>query len=363
MKRRAATASSRSDRGCVVVLTTSYPRSQGDGAGHFVAAEVDQMISQGQRVAVVYPSQRRSIQPGNPLRIGIGCGALFDWPGAWPRLQRAPWKIAWAALFVLRARAAVHRLPAERVIAHWLIPTALPTCVGIKLPLEVVIHGSDARLMGRLPPAIQSAALSLLRVQGARLRFVAEHLKQRLRAPGLRRWLDNSVVQPSPIHVPKLEPPSALRAALGIPPHAFVALIVSRLISTKRVDVALMRAPLPPEAVLVVLGDGPERGRLERRFPQARFLRRCDRWTALRWMRAADVVLCASLQEGAPTVIREARALGTAVWCAPTPITEQWARQDVGIILCAELAQPPLLQAVEQHRQVAGLGSTVELRQ
>lgn len=329
---------------CTVVLTTSYPRSPDDAAGHFVATEVDRLVAQGKRVAVIHPSPRRSVQLGNPLRIGVGCGSLFDWPGALPRLRKAPWKVAWAALFIVRARLALHRLPRDRLIAHWLLPTALPICVGLGGPLEVVVHGSDAALLGRLPPALQSVVLLLLRVRDARLRFVAEHLKRRLRAPGHQRWVDASAVSPSPISVPELDPPGALRSALGVPEGVFLAVVVSRLIAAKRVAVALMRAPLPNDALVVVLGDGPELRSLQRQFPRVRFMGHSERRQALRWMRAADVVLSASVEEGAPTVIREARALGTAVWCAPTPITAQWARQDTGIVLCQHFAQPGLGQ-------------------
>jgi glycosyltransferase involved in cell wall biosynthesis len=105
------------------------------------------------------------------------------------------------------------------------------------------------------------------------------------------------------------------RRALGA---ARVAVCVGRLVPTKRVDrvidyVAGSAAPLS----LVVVGDGPERSRLEtlvrERGIDGRFVGAVDRREALAWIGAADVLLHASEAEGLSTVIREAEALGTRV--------------------------------------------------
>jgi hypothetical protein len=54
-------------------------------------------------------------------------------------------------------------------------------------------------------------------------------------------------------------------------------------------------------------------------------------------MRAADVIVSASEREGAPTVIREARALGTAVWTSAVGDVALWAALDPGIRVLDEL--------------------------
>jgi glycosyltransferase involved in cell wall biosynthesis len=67
----------------------------------------------------------------------------------------------------------------------------------------------------------------------------------------------------------------------------------------------------------VVVGDGPERPRLERQARSlgvdALFVGAVAREVALAWIAAADVVLHASSAEGLSTVVREAEALGTRV--------------------------------------------------
>jgi teichuronic acid biosynthesis glycosyltransferase TuaC len=50
-------------------------------------------------------------------------------------------------------------------------------------------------------------------------------------------------------------------------------------------------------------------------------------------MSAADLLLSASRHEGAPTVVREARALGTPVVATDAGDLRAWAAADAGIWL------------------------------
>ena len=68
--------------------------------------------------------------------------------------------------------------------------------------------------------------------------------------------------------------------------------------------------------------------RLAEAFPGAELLGRLPRSAALTWLAAADVVLSASRLEGAPSVIREARALGTPVVATPAGDLSGWAETD-----------------------------------
>jgi glycosyltransferase involved in cell wall biosynthesis len=93
------------------------------------------------------------------------------------------------------------------------------------------------------------------------------------------------------------------------------AVTVGRLVASKRVDKAIAHvAEAGGVDALVVVGDGPERGRLEalarQRGVDARFVGLVPRAAALAWMGAAEVVLHASEEEGLSTVVREAEALG-----------------------------------------------------
>jgi glycosyltransferase involved in cell wall biosynthesis len=107
--------------------------------------------------------------------------------------------------------------------------------------------------------------------------------------------------------------------------------IVARLVPSKRCEQALRAARLVPGARAVVVGDGPERARLARLFPEAQFAGQLPRPQALSWIAAADVLLSASEREGAPSVVREARALGTRVVAARSGDLDAWCRRDLGL--------------------------------
>jgi glycosyltransferase involved in cell wall biosynthesis len=107
-----------------------------------------------------------------------------------------------------------------------------------------------------------------------------------------------------------------------------ILVVVARLVDAKRVEAALGSARLLPFARCVVIGDGPLRTVLQRRFPAAEFLGTLDRAVCLLWIAAADVVLSASTLEGAPSSVREARALGTAVVARAAGDLGSWSESD-----------------------------------
>ncbi len=112
--------------------------------------------------------------------------------------------------------------------------------------------------------------------------------------------------------------------------NGFDILYAGRLIEDKNVDILLEAfdhvASLHPDATLGVIGDGPERQRLER---QAQGLEHADRVTMLGFldeyedvlahMRAADIFASPSTREGFGITIAEAMAADCAVVAADHP--------------------------------------------
>lgn len=108
----------------------------------------------------------------------------------------------------------------------------------------------------------------------------------------------------------------ARRSMLG---NRTLYVCAGRLVRSKRVDrvidyVAGHRAEQP---ILVVIGDGPERARLEelagRWRIDVRFLGNKPRRETLAWIGAADELVHASIAEGMSTVVREAEHLGVKI--------------------------------------------------
>ncbi len=318
---------SQPERQRVAILTTSYPTKEGEAAGHFVETEARALAARGHDVTVIAPG--RGVGIGEPHVEWLPDSGLFGFPGALARLRQSPRRALGALRFVIGARRSLRdRGPFDRVVAHWLVPSAWPVALASSAPLEVVAHGSDVALLLRLPRGMRTGIIRTLIRRGAHFRFVSAELRHRLARATLEELYDVSRVEPCAINVSAAPTRHRARRRLGVAPGERLIVIASRLIREKRVDVALRAAELLPRATLVVVGDGPERAVLQAEFPRVRFTGERSRPEALTWIAAADMVLSASRDEGAPTVIREARALGVPVVAAPCGDLHAWAESD-----------------------------------
>lgn len=328
----------------IAVFSSSYPESKDDPSGHFVRAEVDELVALGHDVTVFCPGAKTSARPlstslSNPSVVRLGATSLFGWPGALSRLRKNP-LVIWQLLpFVVRARRCLHNDHFDRVVGHWLFPCGWPILSSSGPNTEIVVHGSDARLAAHLPEFLRERLLGSLRARGHSLRFVATHLKPLLTTRNLEAWIMNSAVSPCALDLPPLPSRDEARRTLGLPDAGFVATLIGRLVPSKRIDVALERAQLPPGARVYVIGSGPCLPELKRRFEHVVFLGQLPRSLTLTWLKASDVLLNASLLDGAPTVVREARALAVPVWSAPSEAVCAWAATDPGISLRHEFAR------------------------
>jgi glycosyltransferase involved in cell wall biosynthesis len=323
----------------IAVVTTSYPRTREDPAGHFVEAEVAALAALDHQVTVLAPGSEYA-SSANVRVIGVPDGGAFGWPGALNRLRSRPTRLVGAARFVHAARKELWDLgPLDRVIAHWLLPSAYPIALAAPLgiPLEVVSHGSDVRLLTRAPRSMRHALLETLLSRVLSIRFVSEELLTSL-ANSLdshlaARLVKRSRVEPAPLSLGPARPRALTRSRLGLDPQKRYCLIAARLVPEKRVGVALAALELLPDIEIVVVGDGPELSRLRDEFPSVRFTGKLPRPAALDYVSAADVVVSVSRSEGAPSVVREARALGTDVVSVDVGDVRRWAESDPGIWL------------------------------
>ena len=318
-------------------VTTSYPEHDDDCAGHFVRAEAlrarDEARPYGGSVVVIAPAA------GTPPRVTreggisvhrLAAGDAFGWPGAATRIQARPWRAIAGVAFALRARRALRDLSPARVVAHWALPSGLVALRGAH-SLELVSHGADVRLIAALPLPARAHVVRLLARRAQVWRFVSPSLRDDLLSslPKYERSLvdDIATVRASPIDVPTDLAPR--RAALprpihrdSIEPHRPRLVSVGRLVPSKRVDAVLRYvAEHRPGAELVVVGDGPERSRLERLANElsvhARFVGQRPRSQTLSCMADSDELVFASHVEGLSTVVREAEALGLPVTRIP----------------------------------------------
>lgn len=332
----------------IVVVTTSFPRTEDDPSGHFVRSSAEGLAKAGHEVHVIAPGGSPIDPPralGDLIIYRAGGGSLFAWPGAVARAREAPWRLLGAGPFAVGVLARLRAIgPVDHAVAHWIVPSAWPLLARTRCSLDVFAHGADVRALLRAPRAAREAILGALLERGVRITFAARSLEDALKraiSPELGEALARaSHVEPPSIDVPDVTPRArAIRASLDLGPSERLAVVACRLIPSKRVDLAIEASALVKDRPvhLVIVGDGPERAALEQRAAWlgagAKFLGALPRREAVAWIAAADVVLHPSAIEAAPTVIREARALDVPVIACDAGDVASWAEDDPGIAL------------------------------
>jgi len=264
----------------VVVLTTSWPRTESEFAGRFVADAVERLRERGVEVDVLAPGAGYD---DHGLAYGGGMAA---------NLRRRPWAAPLMLVSMLRSLRRAGR-GADLVHAHWLLTAAVARFGG--KPFVVTLHGSgsagsfsDVELARRRPGLVRF----LLRPAAAVI-CVSEAVAAGVRAAGVE-----VVVIPNGVRVPE---------QVGVPAQPPEVLYVGRLSPEKNVDTLL-------EAVgdlnLVVAGDGP----LRERVPNA--LGAVPHAEVERLLERASVVVAPCEREGFGLAAAEAMAFGRPVVAA-----------------------------------------------
>ncbi|MDX6477645.1 MAG: glycogen synthase [Gaiellaceae bacterium] len=257
----------------IVVLTTSYPRAEGDAAGRFVADAVEQLRRRHVDVEVVSPSEFRH------YGIAYGSGILGN-------LRREPWRAFLSPLMLASFRRAARRAAADAdlIHAHWLPVGGV--AMGLRKPYVLQVWGTDVEL-GRRLPALARPILRRARLVIAASTSLADQAAE-LGAREVR-------VIPSGVDVPRdvaepADPPEVLYAG--------------RLSAEKGIR-ELVEATAGMK--LVVAGDGPLRDEV----PGALGFVPHDELLDL--YARASVVACPSHREGFGVVCAEAMAHGRPV--------------------------------------------------
>jgi glycosyltransferase involved in cell wall biosynthesis len=316
-------------------VTHAYPRRDGDVAGAFIERLALALQERGHTVTVIAPADEG--RGGDEDRRGVRVRRVRYAPARWETLAyrgtlvdavRSPWRLAAATALVVRQAQAIARVCRERrlelVHAHWWVPggvsawlaavTGGVTAWRSRRPYVVTLHGTDVTLLER------SAAARLVGrrvLGGARVvTAVSSYLAQRAaQTTGLDRG--RMVIQPMPVDTGAFSRTSAGGGG---------AVTVGRLTPQKRIDLVLaalaqLRAAgrtLP----LTVIGDGPERARLERRAAelglaaQTRFVGAVAPDRVPQAVGDADVFAFPAVGEGLGLAAAEALMLGVPVVAA-----------------------------------------------
>ncbi|MFL5971802.1 MAG: glycosyltransferase family 4 protein [Gaiellaceae bacterium] len=257
----------------VVVLATSYPRSETDTAGRFVADAVERLRAAGTDIEVV--------SPASFPHFGLAYGA-----GIVGNLRRRPWRAALVPPFLAAYARAARRAAsdADLVHAHW-IPSGL-AAMATGRPFVVQLWGTDVALARRAP----SLARAVLRRAEAVVCPSTALAGEATRLGARQIEVVPSGVDLPPEVGPEARPPEILYAGRLSPEKGILELVEAAA-----------------DLTLVVAGDGP----LRQRVPMARGFVPPTELAEL-YARAA-IVACPSHREGFGVAALEAMAHGRPV--------------------------------------------------
>jgi glycosyltransferase involved in cell wall biosynthesis len=165
------------ERGRILVVTSSFPRSPRDSTSPFVLHLAEDLQALGWRIDVLAPHT-----PGTATRESINGVSVerfrYFWPasaqtlcyegGALLNLRRNRWNVIKVPVLVfLQSMGIARRLVSRRydmVHSHWILPqafTAALSAVLLRVPHVVTVHGSDVfSLRGRLLTQFKKVALN-----------------------------------------------------------------------------------------------------------------------------------------------------------------------------------------------------------
>lgn len=255
----------------LLYLTHNFPRHADDMAGAFLLALAHGQQALGHEVRVVAPhaaglAERDSVAGVEVARYRYGPDAheTLAYAGTMHEQALRSWKARWRLLqFVRASRAALRRecngWHPDVVHVHWWVPGGFAFWPGQRLDAPIVLtsHGTDLFLLDRFPAARQ-VARSVFR-RAAQVTVISTPLVERVEALGVPR--ERVTVLPMPLTTGRFEP------TVGVPRIPDQLLFVGRLVERKGAEYAIRAIAAlrgqGREVRLVVVGDGPERPKLE----------------------------------------------------------------------------------------------------
>jgi glycosyltransferase involved in cell wall biosynthesis len=227
----------------------------------------------------------------------------------------------------------------DAIDAHYFYPDGVAAVLlglHFKKPVVVTARGSDLTLLGR--HLVPRAMIKWAAHRADALITVSAGLREELRrfdVPAdritvLRNGVDLELFRPVDRHV--------ARAKLGIDRPCLVS--VGHLIPRKGHDLAIRALPALPDFMLLIVGEGPERGGLETAASRigvgarVRFLGAIPHEELREIYGAADTSILASSREGWANVLLESMACGTPVVASDIPGTrEVVAERQAGFLM------------------------------
>lgn len=321
----------------VLMVTSSYPKFEGDVTAPFIESIARSVVDRGHAVDVVLPHHPDLRRPSSdPVRFfeyryaPMRALNLWGYAQSLERDVRVKKRVRFVAPLVALSlrRTVAARLRAERydvVHLHWVVPNAamLSDLVArCRVPQVVSLHGSDVSvaerggLAGALARAAFGRAGSVTACSGDLARRALALGSPQARTRTVPYGVDTDVFAPN-------RADASLRAAWGVPDGATLVVALGRLVEKKGFAHLLDAAARTSGVFVALVGEGDLRGELQsqidaKRVP-ARLVGALPREKTAAALATADIVAVPSVVDrsgnvdGLPNALLEALACGRAV--------------------------------------------------
>ncbi len=353
----------------VLVVSTLYPNAAQPNHGVFVENRLLHTLALGGVEATViaptpyFPSTsplfgRYAVYARIPKQeVRSGVRILHPRYPVLPKIGSgwAPSAIFHAALGAARRLQAAGET-FEVLDAHYFYPdgvAAAELALALRLPVVITARGSDLTLIPRNAAACRRIVWA---AQEASANVaVCEDLRRRLVRLGAHEERTLTLRNGVDLERFTLGDRTAARAALGL--CGYIVLSVGSLIPRKGHALTIEAMRRCPEAVLLIVGQGPLRSELERLAERlgvssrVRFLGELPHDRLPDVYRAADVLVLASEREGWANVLLEAMACGTPVVATNVNGAPEVVQAPAAGVLVGQRTPERLAQAIERLRR------------
>lgn len=364
----------------LLLVTSNYPRWQGDSTTPFVHSLAKDLVSKGHKVTVLAPhfegaALKESFDGVQVLRF------RYFWPtkaqtvcyqgGALVNLRKKPIEKLKLPMLVLAECLAVLRLLLverfDAVNAHWIIPQGFASLVSswmFRTPVVTTVHGGDIfSLKGKLMIRFKRWVIGRSAAVSANSSFTEAAVRE------LQTNSNNTPVHriPMGVTVNTLPAPNeVLQLRLSLQDHSEQKLLVfvGRVIEEKGVFEALEATRLllakGHQVKLLVIGEGQDKAKLEQRIEQASLqgvvqtLGWVDHSQVQHYMAAADAFVGPSKQsasgwiEAQGLTFLEAMAAGAVVVGSRSGGIVDSIEHGLSGFLCEPASAASLADTVEQ---------------
>lgn len=351
----------------VGLLTTGFPRFEGDCSGSFLLTFARALVAQGHSVRVLAPEPRRHLplptwpdieliwvpyaRPRALQQTFYGAGAPDNL-----RLQPAWWAGAAAFTGALHRASRRELLGCDALVSSWCVPSGwVASSIASGRAHLCICHATDLRWLSRMPGSREVARR--IAAGSTSMWFLSARLRDRffdiaaMDPSAMSTHLGPMLIEPPPL---PLESRSQARRRLGI--DGFTLLFLGRLVPVKGVDhllraIADLRAPV----ALRVAGDGPERANLRALARQLGVDATFEGWVSGErkeaLLGACDAIVVPSCpREGLPTVLFEAKARGLPIIATEVGAIRDHLKGFAGALLVAPGDRAAMARAIAELR-------------